>query len=47
MRRTLLWVAPVLLVALFAGGSTFLAYQNYPWLFPIKDTIRIATGPLT
>jgi TRAP-type uncharacterized transport system substrate-binding protein len=47
MRRTLLWVAPVLLVALFAGGATFLAYQNYPWLFPTKDTIRIATGPLT
>ncbi len=24
-----------------------LAYQNYPWLFSTKDTVRIATGPLT
>jgi TRAP-type uncharacterized transport system substrate-binding protein len=47
MRRTLLWVAPVLLVTLFAGGGLFLAYQNFPWLFPTKDTIRLATGPLT
>jgi TRAP-type uncharacterized transport system substrate-binding protein len=47
MRRTLLWVGSLLLVALFAGGATFLAYQNYPGLFPAKDTVRIATGPLT
>lgn len=47
MKRTLLWIASLLLVAVVAGGATFLAYQNYPWLFSAKDTIRIATGPLT
>jgi TRAP-type uncharacterized transport system substrate-binding protein len=43
----LLWVAPVLLVAVLAAGATFFAYQNYPWLFPTRDTVRIATGRLT
>jgi TRAP-type uncharacterized transport system substrate-binding protein len=47
MRRTLLWAGPVILVALFVGGGGFLAYQNYPGLFPVKDKVRLATGPLT
>jgi len=47
MRRTLLWVAPVLVVAVVAGGAMVLAVQNYSWLFSTKDTVRIATGPLT
>ena len=47
MRRTLLWVVPLLLVAAVAGGAMVLAYQNYSWLFSTKDTVRIAAGPLT
>jgi TRAP-type uncharacterized transport system substrate-binding protein len=47
MRRILLWAAAIVLVAVFAGGATLLAYQSYPSLFPFKDTVRIATGPLT
>src|SRR5437660_8603403 len=47
MRRTLLWVAPLLLVAAVAGGAMVLAFQNYSWLFSTKDTVRIATGPVT
>src|SRR5262245_720637 len=47
MRRTLLWVAPLLLVAAVAGGATVLAVQNYSWLLSARDTVRIATAPLT
>jgi len=47
MRRTLLWVAPLLLVAIVAGGAMVVAFQNYSWLFSSRDTVRIATGPLT
>src|SRR5690349_10461315 len=47
MRRAVLWIAPVVLVAVFGAGATFFAYQNYPWLFPIRDSVRIATGPLS
>jgi uncharacterized protein len=47
MRRFFLWVAVVLVIAVGVGGATFLAYQNYPWLFSTKYAIRIATGPLT
>lgn len=47
MRRTVLWVVPLLLVAVIAGGAMVLAYQNYPWLFSTKETVRIATAPLT
>ena len=47
MRRTFLRVALVLLVVAVAGGAIFLAYQNSPWLFSTRDTVRIATGPLT
>jgi TRAP-type uncharacterized transport system substrate-binding protein len=47
MRRTLLWIAPILLVTLLAGGGLFIIQQNYPWLLPTKDTVRLATGPLT
>ncbi len=46
MRRSL-WVAPLLLVAAVAGGATVVAFQNYSWLFSTKDTVRIATAPLT
>jgi len=47
MRRTLLWVAPLLLLAAVAGGTTVFVVENYSWLFWPKDTVRIATGPLT
>jgi len=47
MRRTLLWVAPLLLVTALAGGATVFAVENYSWLLWTKDTVRIATGPLT
>ena len=47
MRRTLLWVVPLLLVAAVAGGAMVLAFQNYSWVFSAKDTVRIAAGPLT
>jgi TRAP-type uncharacterized transport system substrate-binding protein len=47
MRRTLLWVVPLLVVAAVAGGAMVLAFQNYSWLLSTKDTVRIATGPLT
>lgn len=46
MRRTLLWVAPLLLAAAVAGGAMVLAFQNYSWLLSTRDTVRIATGPL-
>ena len=47
MRRTLLWVVPLLLVAAVAGGAMVLAFQNYSSLFSTKDIVRIATAPLT
>jgi len=47
MRRTLLWIAPLLLVAAVAGGAGALALQNYSWLLSTKDTVRIAVAPLT
>jgi TRAP-type uncharacterized transport system substrate-binding protein len=47
MRRTLLWVVPLLLVAAVAGGATVVAFQNYSWLFSTRDIVRIATAPLT
>lgn len=47
MRRTWLWVAPLLLVAAVAGGAMVLAFENYSWLLLTKDTVRIATAPLT
>jgi TRAP-type uncharacterized transport system substrate-binding protein len=47
MRRTLLWVVPLLLVAAIAGGAMVLAFQNYSWLFSTRDIVRIATAPLT
>jgi TRAP-type uncharacterized transport system substrate-binding protein len=47
MRRALLWFLPLLLVAAVAGGAIVLALQNYSWLLSTKDTVRIATAPLT
>ena len=47
MRRTLLWFLPLLLVAAVTGGAMVIALQNYSGLFSTKDTIRIATAPLT
>ena len=47
MRRTLLWVAPLLLVAAVAGGAVVITLQNYSWLLSTKDIVRIATAPLT
>ena len=32
---------------LLAGGGVFIIQQNYPWLLPTKDTVRLATGALT
>lgn len=46
MRRTLLWVAPLILITVVAGGATVFIAENYSWLLWTKDNVRIATGPL-